>query len=85
MLTRAGQMTLMGDTMEVLFAIEQLIKHGRHQEAAAYAYEARSALTQMANGWVHSDAAYSVLAKSLKVLPEVLINEQRPDDTEPSK
>jgi hypothetical protein len=75
MLTRQGQQTLIGDTMEVLFAIEQLLHYGKVEEAKAYAHEARFALTQMANGWVQSDAAYSVLAKSLKKLPEELKND----------
>lgn len=78
MLTRQGQQVLMGDTMEVFFAIEQLIKQGQYEEAREYAYQARCAITQMATQWVHSDAAYSVLAKSLKVLPERLVH----DDTE---
>lgn len=72
MLTRGGQMTIIGDTMEILYAIEQLISHGQYNEAREYALQARSALTQMSIQWVHSDAAYSVIAKSLKILPEVL-------------
>jgi hypothetical protein len=79
-MTRHGQMVMMGDTMEILFAIEMLIHQGNPEEARSYAREARMALTQMANNWVQSDAAYSVIAKSLHQLPEVLKN----DDTEPS-
>ena len=78
MLTRHGQMTLMGDTMEVLFAIEQLILTEQYDEARMYANQARVCLTQMAVGWVEADAAYSVLAKSLQIQQEVLKN----DDTE---
>lgn len=81
MLTRMGQQQLIGDTLEVFFAIEQLIAHGRVEEARGYAIEARRALRMMANGWVQADAAYSVLAKSLKKLPEELANDGHDDYT----
>lgn len=83
-MTRNGQMVMMGDTMEVLYAIEMLIAEGNILEAQAYANQARTAITQMAHGWVRADAAYSVLAKSLKILPEELARERSNDDTEPS-
>lgn len=79
MLTRNGQMAVIGDTMEVLYAIELLIHQNKYQEAQMYASQARSALTQMAHGWVASDAAYSVLAKSLKRLPEELARGEEND------
>lgn len=84
MMTRNGQMMCIGDTIEVLQAIDILIRQGQIQEAHAYVQTAHNALTQMAHGWVRADAAYSVIAKSLKILPEELARERTDDDTEPS-
>ena len=54
MMTRSGQMVMMGDTMEVLYAIEMLINNGQVQEAQAYVQTAHNALTQMAHNWGQS-------------------------------
>jgi hypothetical protein len=83
MMTRNGQMMCIGDTIEVLQAIDILIRQGDIQEAHAYVQTAHHAMTQMAHGWVRADAAYSVLAKSLKRLPEDLSRERIADDPEP--
>jgi hypothetical protein len=83
MMTRNGQMMCIGDTIEVLHAINILMSQGRMDEAQAYVQTAHHALTQMAHGWVRADAAYSVLAKSLKRLPEELARERSADDPEP--
>ena len=81
MMTRNGQMMCIGDTLDSLQAIDALMNHGRYEEAQAYVQPAHHALTQMAHGWVRADAAYDVLAKSLKTLPEELARERRPDDS----
>lgn len=84
MMTRNGQQMMIGDTIDVLSAIDQLMRNGQLQDAHAYVLTAHDALTKMAHQWVQADAAYSVLAKSLKLLPEELARERSDDDTEPS-